>query len=114
MQVYPISEISSKYSAKRNFGMRNSFPPSSGCQAHSVNKQVSFGNNALRNFLILAGGVTLAVFVPALALVGVAAGATGLLAAEIAGSISDNEAQKRISENGKDMIDDSIKDSFPY
>lgn len=83
----------------------------------TLTQDMSFGRGISRalKWVITAGAVVTAFVNPAVLGVACVAGGAGYLAGKIAEAVAmDPEEQKTIAENGKDTMDDIIKDTFPY
>ena len=109
MKIYPVSN--SLYSKiKTDKSDKHEICRNSACLNCDT---VSFGSK--KGWLAATGIATTSVFAPAVALVTGIAILTGLVAAKLADKVADSDDKKKqISDAGKDMIDDSINDSFPY
>lgn len=115
MKVYAINDSVPHYTRTQ----RNNIKPATNNKDFSCppKKDVSFGNGTGRalKWVITAGSVVAALINPALLGVICLAGGAGYLAGKIAEVVAmEPNEQKNIAENGKDAIDDIIKDSFPY
>jgi len=115
MKVYAISNTRPNYTIKNKTATKPETVTK--CLQCPPTQDVSFGSSighALK-WTFAGCSVIAALINPALLGVICIATGAGCIASKIAEAVAmDPNEQNAVAENGKDMIDDSINDSFPY